>query len=100
MPKPVDTIRDEVVEGWRGFVQHLEKSLELLDREIEFTSKMVNACTVEWCEITEHTLDELSNALFSISEPSWIGDEDSRKLKALKKKVHDVYARYKSAPRA
>jgi len=100
MAMPMDTIRDEVVEGWRVFVNNLEKSLDLLDKEIEFTSKMVNACTIEWCQVTEHTLDELSNALFSISEPSWISAEDSQKLRALKRKVHDVYAKYKAAPRA
>lgn len=100
MVVPMDTIREEVVEGWRVFVNNLEKALALLDKEIEFTSKMVNACTIEWCQVTEHTLDELSNALFSISEPSWISDEDSKKLKTLKRKVHDVYAKYKAAPRA
>ena len=94
---PRDLIRREIVEGWRGFVTNLEKSLYLLEKEIDFTSKMVNACTVEWCEVTEQTLDEISNALFSISEPRWISDEDSKKLKALKRKVHDVYARYKGA---
>jgi len=96
----MDTIRKEVVEGWLGFVHNLEKSLDLLDKEIDFTSKMVNACTLEWCQVTEQTLDEISNALFSISEPSWIADEDSKRLKALKRKVHDVYAKYKAAPRA
>jgi len=92
---PKDIIRRELVEGWRGFVEHLEKSLDLLEKEIDFTAKMVNACTAEWCEVTEHTLDEISNALFSISEPSNVSDEDSKKLKALKRKVHDVYAKYK-----
>ena len=96
----MDTIRTEVVEAWRGFVDNLGKSLDMLDKEIDFTSKMANACTIEWCQVTEQTLDEISNALFSISEPSWVADEDSKKLKALKKKVHDVYAKYKAAPRA
>jgi len=66
----MDTIRTEVVEAWRGFVDNLGNSLDMLDKEIDFTSKMVNACTIEWCQVTEQTLDEISNALFSISEPS------------------------------
>jgi hypothetical protein len=66
----MDTIRTEVVEAWRGFVDNLGKSLDMLDKEIDFTSKMVNACTIEWCQVTEQTLDEISNALFSISEPA------------------------------
>jgi hypothetical protein len=100
MSMPMDTIRTDVVEAWRGFVDNLGTSLDMLEKEIDFTSKMVKACTIEWCQVTEQTLDEISNALFSISEPSWLADEDSKRLKALKRKVHDVYAKYKAAPRA
>ena len=97
MPLPRDMIIGGMTEGWRVFVSQLEKSLDLLEKEIDFTSKMVNACTLEWCQATEETLDDISNSLFSISEPAWISKEDSRKLKALKRKVHDVYAKYKAA---
>src|SRR4030042_911938 len=100
MSMPMDTIRTDVVEAWREFVHNLERSLDMLEKEVDFTSKMVNACTIEWCQVTEQTLDEISNALFSISEPSWIADEDYKRLKPLKRKVHDVYAKYKAAPRA
>lgn len=56
---------------------------------------MREVCTDEWCEATEHVIDELSNSLFSISEPRWIPETESMKLRQLKKKVHDLYARYK-----
>jgi hypothetical protein len=97
MATPAVLIRKELYEGWKGFVDNLEKSLDLLEKEIDFTSKMQNACTLEWCQLTEQTFDEISNALFSISEPSWASDEDSKKLKALKRRVHDVYAKYRAA---
>jgi hypothetical protein len=97
MATPSVLIRNEVYEGWKGFVNNLEKSLDLLEKEIDFTSRMQDACTAEWCQLTEQTFDEISNALFSISEPSWASDEDSKKLKALRRKVHDVYAKYKAA---
>ena len=97
MEMPSEVIRKELYEGWKGFVENLEKSLDLLEKEIDFTSKMQNACTLEWCQLTEQTFDDISNALFSISEPSWASDEDSKKLKALKKRVHDVYVKYKAA---
>jgi len=96
MALPDEIVRREMVQGWRNFVDNLEKSLDLLEKEIDFTSKMVDACTMEWCQATEHAMDEISNSLFSISEPSWTPEEDSRKLRALKKRVHDVYAKYKS----
>ena len=41
--------------------------------------------------------DEISNSLSCISESSWISDEDSMKLKTLKKRVNEVYAKYKKA---
>ena len=97
MEMPDEIVRKKVFEGWTSFVDNLEKSLELLEKEIEFTSKMVNACTLEWCEASERAIDDISNSLFSISEPSWLSDKDSKKLKALKRRVHDVYAKYKSA---
>jgi hypothetical protein len=97
MEMPDEIVRKRVFEGWKSFVDNLEESLALLEKEIDFTSKMVNACTLEWCEASERALDDISNSLFSISEPSWLSEEDSKKLKALKRKVHDVYAKYKGA---
>ena len=47
MEMPDEIVRKKVFEGWRSFVDNLEKSLELLEKEIDFTSKMVNACTLE-----------------------------------------------------
>ena len=97
MEMPAEIIRKEVVEGWKAFVENLEKSLGMLEKEIDFTAKMADACTLEWCQATEQVIDEISNSLFSISEPVWVSEEDSKKLKALKRRVHDIYAKYKSA---
>ncbi len=89
-------IQQEVVENWRMFVSNLEKSLEMLEKGIDEASEMREICTSEWCVATEHVIDELSNSLYSISEPSWASEEDSKKIKALKKRLHDLYAKYKS----
>lgn len=97
MEMPDEIVRKKVFEGWRSFVDNLEKSLELLEKEIDFASKMVSACTLEWCEASERAIDDISNSLFSISEPAWLSAEDSKKIKALKRRVHDVYAKYKAA---
>jgi hypothetical protein len=56
---------------------------------------MARVCTSEWCEATEHVIDELSNALFSISEPRWSSPEDSKKIKRLKRRVYDLYVNYR-----
>jgi hypothetical protein len=97
MAMPKDDIYKPMVEGWKDFMVSLEKSLELLEQDIDETVKMADQCTAEWCQATEHVIDELSNALFSISEPRWSSEADSQKIKELKKRVHDAYAKYKSA---
>jgi hypothetical protein len=95
MPRKKE-VEKEMVEGWRTFISNLEKGLEILEQDINEAARMSDACTLEWCEAVEHVIDELSNSLFSISEPTWSSEEDSKKIKQLKKKLHDLYAKYKS----
>ena len=71
-------------------------ALNILEKDLDEAAEMSEKCTGEWCEATEHVIDELSNSLFSISEPRWSSEEDSKKLKALKRRIHDLYAKYKS----
>jgi hemerythrin-like domain-containing protein len=92
-------IQKEVVEGWRVFINNLEKGLDMLEEDIDEAAKMADACTLEWCQAVEHVIDELSNSLYSISEPSWSSDKDSKKIKELRKRLHDLYAKYKSTAR-
>ena len=95
MVMPKEEIQTEITEAWRIFLNSLEQSLEKLDKDIEEAAQMAGECTFEWCEATEHVIDELSNSLFSISEPRWSTPEDSKKIKDLKRRVHDLYANYK-----
>ena len=67
---------------------------------LPYVISLSEKCTGEWCEATEHVIDELSNSLFSISEPRWSSEEDSKKLKALKRRIHDLYAKYKATAKA
>jgi len=89
-------VQDNVLESWRVQLKSLEESLELLEGGIKEAAEMASICTDEWCQATEHVIDDLNNALSSISEPRWAPEEDSRKLKDLKKRVHRLYAGYKS----
>jgi len=88
-------VQESVLDSWRQLVSSLEESLNVLEKGIDEAAQMRDVCTDEWCVATEHVLDELSNGLFSISEPSWAPQEDSKRLKELKRKVHDLYAKYK-----
>ena len=97
MTMPKDEIQSEMVASWRTYVESLEKSLDKLEKDIQEATEMAGTCTGEWCQATEHVIDEIANALFSISEPRWSQPEDSKKIKKLKRKVHDLYANYKTA---
>ncbi len=95
MSMPRDDNRTEMVEAWRIFVSSMEKGLVDLENRINQASEMANICTDEWCEATEHYLDDIANALFSISEPRWSDERDTAKIKELKCRVHDLYAEYR-----
>ncbi len=95
MTMPKDEIQGEMAEAWRTYMGSLEKSLEALEKDIDSVSKLTTMCTDEWCETTEHVIDDLGNALFSISEPRGSTPEDSTRIRGLKKRLHDLYANYK-----
>lgn len=83
-------------ESWKTFMENMNQSMDMLDKDLDEVADMSEVCTSEWCEATEHVLDELSNSVFSISEPRWAPEEDTNKIKELKRRVHDLYAKYKS----
>jgi hypothetical protein len=45
-------------------------------------------------------MDELNNRISSISEPRWSSEEDSERIRSLKKRLHDCYARYKAVSKS
>jgi hypothetical protein len=89
----------ETLQAWKTYLDALEKSIDKLEKDIDEASAMSSSCTSEWCEATEHVIDELSNALFSISEPRWTSQAMSQKLKQLKRRVYDLYANYRAIPK-
>jgi hypothetical protein len=95
MAMPKDEQQTQFVEAWRTFVNAMEQSLDMLDKDIDEATQMAGICTDEWCQATEHVIDELSNALYSISEPRWSTPEDREKIKKLKRRVYDLYANYR-----
>ena len=95
MPMPKDEIQNEMTEAWNTYLKALEKSLDIIEADIEEARQMAGECTQEWCNATEHVFDELGNSLFSISEPRWSSDEDSKRIKALKRRLYDIYVNYR-----
>jgi hypothetical protein len=80
----------------RDFITNLDKATDVLESDIDEAAEMGVICTDEWCLATEHTLDDLANMIYSISEPRWVTKDDSLKIKSLRHRVHDLYAKYKS----
>ena len=78
------------------FMMSLEKSLDLLEQDIQEADEMTQICTDEWCQSVEGVTDELAKLIYSISEPRWVSNEDSHKIRNLRERIHDIYGHYKS----
>jgi len=78
----------------RQFVSNLDKGLQVLEEELNEASNVRTICTDEWCKSIDNYLDELHKDIFAISEPRWGTSEDSGKIKALRKRVKDLYAKF------
>jgi len=81
----------------REFMTGLEKSIDMLESDINEATEMDEICTDEWCKSTELYIDELHKNLYSISEPRWADPEDSRKIHELRDRIKKLYAHYKGA---
>ena len=95
MSMPKDNIYSEMNKAWETYLAALENSLDKLEKDIEEAKKIAGVCTNEWCEAIEHVIDDLNNALFSISEPRWSDVDHSKRIKTLKRRIYDIYVNYK-----
>lgn len=95
MQKQID-MENAMLMAHRDFVANLEKSLDMLDKDIDEAAEMSQICTDEWCLATEDVIDELHKSIYSISEPRWATNEDSKHIRSLRNRVRDLYAKYKS----
>jgi len=86
--------------AWGDYIRGLDNAVNQLETDIRDAARMADQCTDEWCEATEHVIDNLSDAIFSISETVFAREEDARKIKQLRKRIHDIYAQYKAVPKA
>ena len=78
----------------RDFIAGLEESTTILEKNIEDAGKMEHICTDEWCMATEDYIDELHKSIYSISEPRWATEEDSKKISDLRKRIKKLYTKY------
>ena len=79
----------------RGFIKNLIESLTQIEKDIEASREIDSVCTGEWCRAIEFSLDELAKDLYSISEPRWMADDYSRTLRNSRRRLHDLYGKYR-----
>jgi hypothetical protein len=75
----------------RYFGGAMERSLGEMNHDLDEVSDFFCGCTDEWCLSAEHVADILENQLFSVSEPRWGSEEQSRRLKNLRCRLHRFY---------
>jgi len=78
----------------RGYMKNLSECLDKLEREFEESREIDKICEGEWCRAIEFSLDEFAKELYSISEPRWVADDYSRTLRNMRRRLHDLYAKY------
>lgn len=90
----------EMVESFQlthsDFMKNLSVSIDLLDHEISEAKEVDTVCTGTWCKAIENNIDELANSLYSISEPRWVANSDSKELSDMRIRIHDLYTKYKA----
>ena len=89
----------EMVESFqlnhKDFMTNLNSSLKALDHHISEAQEIDSICTGEWCRAIERDIDDLSNSIYSLSEPRWSCAGHSKKIKKMRDRLHDIYLKYK-----
>ena len=81
----------------RQFLTGLEKSIDMLEGDLDQVEELSEVCTDEWCKSTEDFIDYLHKSIYSISEPRWADKEDSQKIHELRNRVKDLYVHFKGS---
>lgn len=94
-----DQVRTQLNTAMQDYLNSMEESVKILEEQIKEASEMSSICTSEWCEATEHVIDDLNHFLFSISEPRDSDPAVSERIKHLKRRVRELYADYRQTSR-
>ncbi len=76
---------------WDSFSESFEDALRKLEEIVNAVSELRQIWEDELCEGAEFLLGDATVAAFAISEPHWTSDEETKKLRDLKKRIHDLY---------
>lgn len=82
--------------AWHTYMENLFASMQKMEQTVNEAAEMPMDCTEAWCTNARALLDDLNHQIFSIHEPKWSSKEDSDRIKGMKRKVYDIYARLAS----
>lgn len=94
MEKTKKAIEENTMAAWSSYLYTLEQALLQMEKSIEDSISIPSACTNEWCDSVEEVIEELTEAIYSFNIPRWAGKDQSERVKNLKKKAREVYAKY------
>lgn len=95
MPMPKDEVQTQLNDAWMQHFNAVESSVKLVENYLKEAKGLAEVCTDEWCVSTEKLIDDLNNALFSLSEPRDADPEISLRIKELRRRIYDLYVNYK-----
>jgi len=87
-------MEESLKHGYREFLTSLDHGLDFLEEELQDADEIIDVCTDEWCTTAEDLFDDLHKEIYAISEPRWLGEEDSRRIKNLRNRVKLLYAHF------
>lgn len=94
-----NNVRERFGDSWKVYMDNLQDSLGKMEQAVSEAREMPMDCDKEWCANARALLDDLNHAIFSIHEPRWSSDEDSRRIRTMKNKVRDIYSDLKDVTR-
>lgn len=87
---------DSFLMNHREFMTNLDKSFDLIEHDLDEAQELDAICAGPWCKAIESSIDELAMYVYSISEPRWVTEADSKKLSSMRRRIHDLYSKYRS----
>jgi len=79
-------------QAWHTYMENLFASMQKMEQTVNEAAEMPMDCTEDWCANARALLDDLNHQIFSIHEPKWSSDDDSRRIRTMKRKIHDIYS--------
>lgn len=76
------------------FMKNLDASIGIIEHDLKEAADFDIECTNEWCSSMESSIDELAKFIYSVSEPRWLSEKDSRVMRDMRHRIHDLYTRY------